>query len=282
MIRTSEQLKEIERFIKKLKPPSHCIYCEGIDEKIENPKHHPSYEITMKCNLKCVFCYSRIAEYVKPGYYGDLNAKAVTISQFGEPFVAGSDEVVRVIRGLRDVLGDVRIDIQTNGTLMDPEKVKGEADIVMISLDAAESRKYAEITKANFFDKVVENIGKLAGDVRTVVRTVYIPGVNDSEISGIARIAAEHDCELFLQPLSVYRENVELLRMLDMDGVESVGEYIEAAFHVSSICDVRIPGCILLNLRRLLREYEIGEVMLLRRNVFGNMPEIRREWRFEL
>ncbi|MEM2346473.1 MAG: radical SAM protein, partial [Archaeoglobaceae archaeon] len=71
-------------FIKKAKYSFHCKHCEGISE-VENPKHHPSYEITLDCNLDCIFCYSKIAKSMgipKPGYYGDMNPKAITISQF--------------------------------------------------------------------------------------------------------------------------------------------------------------------------------------------------------
>ncbi|WP_290623773.1 radical SAM protein [Archaeoglobus sp. UBA231] len=274
---------EINAMLKKMKYPKHCIYCEGIDESVENPVHHPSYEITPACNLNCIFCYSKVAEVKgsapKPGYYGTLEPKAITISQYGEPFVVGTEKVVELIRKLRERFGEVRIDIQTNGTLLDPSKLGGEADIVMISLDAGSREKYKEITGADFFERVVGNIKQMAEQTYTVVRTVFMPGVNDGELENIAKIASIAD-ELFLQPLSVYRENRRLLEMIEIERVESIGEFLEAAYRLLKITEVRIPGCLLLNIRSFLEKYDIGDLMLVKRDAFGSVPIMQREWRF--
>ncbi len=277
-------MNELEKFVRKLEYPAHCIHCEGIDESIDEPQHHPSYEITPRCNLKCIFCYSCVAEMKgklpKPGYYGDLNPKAITISQFGEPFAAGARRVAEVIDKLREMFGEVRIDVQTNGTY-DLSVLDGRADIVMISLDAGSRESYYRITKAKLFDRVVENIRRAAKFSYTVVRTVFMPGVNDGELAKIAEIASVAD-ELFLQPLSIYRENTELLRILDVERAESIGEFLRAAYSISDIVNVKIPGCLLLNIRMLMKDFNFADIMLMRRNAFGNVPLIRREWRFEL
>lgn len=276
---------EIEKMLRKMKYPRHCIHCEGIDESVENPVHHPSYEISNACNLNCIFCYSKIAEVKgrvpKPGYYGSLDPRAITISQYGEPFIAGTERVVEIIRKLRDRFGDVRIDIQTNGTLLDPTKLGSEADIVMISLDAGSREKYVEITGADFFDRVVKNIEQISEQVYTVVRTVFMPGVNDKELESIAKIASIAD-ELFLQPLSIYRESEKLVEIVEVDRVESIGEFLEAVYRLSNIAEVRIPGCMLLNIREFLEKYDTSDLMLIKRNAFGKAPVMQREWRFRL
>ena len=265
--------------------PKHCIHCEGIDERVENPVHHPSYEITAACNLRCIFCYSRVAvmknSAPKPGYYGSLQPKAITISQYGEPFVVGTEKVVRVIEELRKRFGGVRIDIQTNGTLIDPDLLGGKADIVMISLDAGSRESYRKITGGDFFDKVVENIQAMSDVAYTVVRTVYMPGINDLELEKIAEIASSAD-ELFLQPLSIYRENRELLELVDIERAESVWDYLKAALSVAEIAEVRIPGCMLVNLRRFLESYDVEDLMFVRRKAFGSVPAMQREWRFRI
>ncbi len=265
--------------------PKHCIHCEGIEERVENPVHHPSYEITAACNLRCIFCYSRVAvmknSAPKPGYYGSLQPKAITISQYGEPFVVGTEKVVRVIEELRKRFGGVRIDIQTNGTLIDPDLLGGKADIVMISLDAGSRESYRKITGGDFFDKVVENIQAMSDVAYTVVRTVYMPGINDLELEKIAEIASSAD-ELFLQPLSIYRENRELLELVDIERAESVWDYLKAALSVAEIAEVRIPGCMLVNLRRFLESYDVEDLMFVRRKAFGSVPAMQREWRFRI
>ncbi|AAB90319.1 radical SAM protein [Archaeoglobus fulgidus] len=274
---------EIKKFLESLPYPKHCIHCEGTDENAENPVHHPSYEVTPSCNLRCIFCYSRVAQLKgtapKPGYYGSLNPKAITISQYGEPFVVGTSRVVEIIRKLRERFGEVRIDIQTNGTLLEPEILGSEADIVMISLDAGSRESYAEITGKDFFERVVKNIEKMSEHTYTVVRTVFMPGINDEELERIAEIASQAD-ELFLQPLSIYRENTELLKRLDVERAESLGDYLQTAYRLSEIASVRIPGCLLLNMRWFLREFEIGELMLVKRDAFGSVPMMQRRWQF--
>ncbi len=283
-MRTDSGKVQLEEFVRKLSYPKHCVGCEGIDESVEDPKHHPSYEVTLRCNLRCVFCYSKVAEAKgaapKPGYYGDMDPKAITISQFGEPFVAGSEEVARIIDSLREIFGDVRIDIQTNGCF-DLSILDGRADIVMVSLSAGSRESYAKLTGVDAFERVVGNIRKASRFAYTVIRTVYLPGMNDIELESIARIAAEAD-ELFLQPVSVYRESLKLMPDLDIERAASIAEFLRAAYRLSEIADVRIPGCMLLNIRRLLRNYDFEDILFIRRNVFGSVPLIRREWRFRL
>ena len=69
----------------------------------------------------------------KPGYYGDLNPKVITISQYGEPLIVGVEKVARIIEYLKEKFGKVRIDLQTNGTI-DFTELNGLIDIAMISL----------------------------------------------------------------------------------------------------------------------------------------------------
>jgi MoaA/NifB/PqqE/SkfB family radical SAM enzyme len=265
-------------FIKSLRHPLHCEHCEGISE-VEIPRHHPSYEITQRCNLDCIFCYSRVAK-VEPGYYGDLRPKAITISQFGEPLVAGESEVIRIAKALREIFGNVRLDLQTNGVLL-TEKICREFDIVMISLDAGSREGYLRITKRDFFDRVVENIRMSSGITYTAVRTVFLPGVNDAELKGIAEIAGCAE-ELFLQPVSLYSENRELLERIDVERAESIGEFLKTAEMLSELAEVRIPGCFIFNLKRALKTFTLEEVMLFHRNAFAEKPRIEREWRFRV
>ncbi|MDI9643286.1 MAG: radical SAM protein [Archaeoglobales archaeon] len=269
-------------FIKKLKYPLHCEHCEGISE-VEDPRHHPSYEITNECNLDCIFCYSRIAKakgLPKSGYYGDLKPKAITISQFGEPLLAGEGEVLRIVKALREMFGEIRLDLQTNGVLLTP-KICEEFEIVMISLDAGSRESYYKITKRDFFERVVENVKMSSGITHTTIRTVFMPGINDRELKKIAEIASVAD-ELFLQPVSIYKENKELIEKIDLERAESIGEFLRVSMELSEIAELRIPGCFLLNLNRTLKNYSIEEIMLFTRNAFAEFPEISREWRFRI
>ncbi|HIP25025.1 MAG TPA: radical SAM protein, partial [Archaeoglobus profundus] len=144
--------------LQQLNFSKHCIYCEGLDLSIKEPRHHPSYEITTSCNLNCVYCYSRVAlinkTAPKPGYYGDLNPKVITISQYGEPLIVGVEKVAKIIEYLREKFGKVRIDLQTNGTI-DFTDLNDLIDIAMISLDVSNRESYKLITGVDMFNKVI-------------------------------------------------------------------------------------------------------------------------------
>ncbi|MCX8172402.1 MAG: radical SAM protein [Archaeoglobaceae archaeon] len=272
----------MKNLIRNLKYPQHCEHCEGISD-VENPRHHPSYEITLECNLDCIFCYSRIAKaigYPNPGYYGDLKPKAITVSQFGEPLLVGEKEIIRISRTLREIFGEVRLDLQTNGVLLTP-KICQEFDIVMISLDAGSRESYRRITKRDYFEKVVENIKMCSKITHTTIRTVYIPGLNDDELKKIAEIASNVE-ELFIQPISIYRENRELIEKIDVERAESIGDFLRKVLEIHDICNVRIPGCFLLNLEKAMKYYDFDEILLFSRNAFAEFPTISREWRFKI
>jgi len=291
------ELTKLKKFVEEMEIPSHCVYCEGVDISIKNPKHHPSYEITHRCNLKCVFCYSEAAVKAgtapKPGYYGEDDPKAITISQYGEPLVVGADKVAYVIRELKKRFGDdVRIDLQTNGTLLDKNafsKLENLVDIVMISLDASNPEGYMKLTGANAFERVCEAL-KIAArsDVVSVLRTIYMPGINDKELVDIAKIGDQAGVdEMMLQPCSVYDE--ESLKKLgfDFEKAESMAEFLKAAYKCQEAVDsmkVKIPGCMLVNLRHLLESgFDFEDIMFLRRDSRArNPPTIRRDWKFEI
>ncbi|MCS7130638.1 MAG: hypothetical protein NZ872_04385, partial [Archaeoglobaceae archaeon] len=132
-----------------------------------------------------------------------------------------------------------------------------------------------------FFERVVENIKMSSKITYTSVRTVFMPGINDLELERIAEIAKVAE-ELFLQPVSLYKENVEMLEKIDLSRAESIGEFLKTVQKLSEIMDVRIPGCFLKNLEKVMKDLELEEVMLLSRNAFADFPAISREWRFRL
>ncbi len=264
---------------------THCTCCEGIDETKVNPKHHPSYEITTKCNLSCIYCYSKVAvekgKAPLPGYYGDTeNVKGITISQYGEPLVAGVDEVVRVAKRLKDMF-DARLDLQTNGTLIgesEAEKLEKVFDLVMISLDVFDREKYLKITGKDLFENVVRAV-KICSNtsMKTIIRSIHLPGINDEDLYKLAEFASENEAELFLQPLSIYDEKPLLKLGLDVERVESLYEFVKTAEELEEIADVRIPGCFISNLKRMKRMFGDEIIKTIRRNAKANVPEMKRE-----
>ncbi len=282
---------DFEKFVFKVEYPNHCIYCEGLDLSIENPKHHPSYEITTKCNLNCIYCYSRVAllneTAPKPGYYGDLNPKAVTVSQYGEPLLAGVERVAEIIEALRERFGDIRVDLQTNGTI-DFTELDGLIDIAMISLDVSNAESYKKITGSDRFYEVIENVEKaLDMDCIVTVRSVHLPGINDEELVELAERLGEIGVdEHFIQPCSIYEECLGDLRRMgfDVERAESLYEYLRVVYECGEFVKAVIPGCIKVVLNEVLKQLDdIGDLKFVRRNALArNPPQIRRNRRFEI
>ncbi len=277
----NREARLLKEFIMDMKEPSHCLGCQGIELSNPNPVHHPSYELTPACNHDCIFCYSNVAVRLgkapKPGYYGWENPKAITVSQYGEPLI--SPRIVEVNRTLRERFPEARLDLQTNGSLLTEalwEKL--DFDLVMISLDASTREKHLRITNANTFDAVINALRIIGSDksVRSVVRTIFMPGINDNEIPRIAELAASLGVdEMMLQPLTVHELNVERLKKagLDFDRAQSVRELIKTAMRVKKYIDVRISGCQLV----VYRMMDPLTLFSARRVVREVTPSVKRE-----
>ncbi|WP_010479450.1 radical SAM protein [Thermococcus zilligii] len=247
----NREARLLKEFVMDLEFPTHCPGCQGLDLSNPNPVHHPSYELTPACNHDCIFCYSNVAVKLgkapRPGYYGWDNPKAITVSQYGEPLI--SPRIVEVNRMLRERFPNARLDLQTNGSLLTEELwEKLDFDLVMISLDAASREKHLRITNADTFDAVINALKIVGSDksVRSVVRTIFMPGINDGDIPRIAELAASLGIdEMMLQPLTIHELNVERLRKagLDFERAESVREFLKTAMEAKKHIDVRISGC---------------------------------------
>ncbi len=277
-------------FISNLNYSKHCIYCEGLDLSIKEPKHHPSYEITTKCNLNCVYCYSKVAvkrgTAPKKGYYGDLNPKVITLSQYGEPLLIGAEGVARIVEGLREIFGDVRIDLQTNGTV-DFTPLDGLIDIAMVSLDVSNAKSYKLVTGYDRFHDVLRNLEKaLEMDCVVIVRSVHLPKFNDSELVELAKITGEMGVdELFIQPCSVYEDNLNDLMSIgfDIESSERLYDYLKVVCECKEYVNVVIPGCIKVVLDRIVEQIDDpNDLKFVKRRAVANVPKIRREWKFSL
>ena len=256
---------------------------------IKEPRHHPSYEITTSCNLNCVYCYSRVAlinkTAPKPGYYGDLNPKVITISQYGEPLIVGVEKVAKIIEYLREKFGKVRIDLQTNGTI-DFTDLNDLIDIAMISLDVSNRESYKLITGVDMFNKVIRNIEKATDmDYTIIVRSVYLPGINDNELVELSKLLAEIGVdEHFIQPCSVYKECLnDLIRLgFNLEKAESLYYYLDIVNKCKEFLEVTIPGCIKIVLDKILEQLDDKDDLkfVKKRCIAQTPPKIRRDWRF--
>ncbi|ADG12887.1 Radical SAM domain protein [Methanocaldococcus infernus ME] len=272
MILRSETAEKLERIVKRLKVVKHCIGCEGLNLEIENPEHHPSLELTQACNLNCPFCYSKLKK-VRRGLYGDLDkAEALTISQYGEPLL----DIEGVKKGIE--LGKsygLRVDLQTNGVLLNEELLKEfkdlGLDIVMISLSSIS--KYKELYGKNFVDKVLENIRLASKYFHTIVRAIYLPGVNEKDLMEIAKLNVD---EIMVHHLIIYNDKIIEKLKIDKNRLGSIKDLLFLVDEMNKIskANVTIKGCLLVQ----LKEMDGFILSNVKYDSFSEVPEIKRKY----
>ncbi|ADC70035.1 Radical SAM domain protein [Methanocaldococcus sp. FS406-22] len=281
IILRNEICDKLENIVKNLKFVRHCIGCEGINLDIENPHHHPSIELTQKCNLNCIYCYSRL-KTVERGIYGNLEeAEAVTISQYGEPLL-DLEGVKKAIEFCKDL--GLRVDLQTNGTLLNEEIIKElkdlGLDLIMISLSAFSSERYKLLTGKDYFDIVLNNIKTASKYLHTIVRAIYIPGFNDNELLNLAKELNGYADEIMVHQLISYKENEDLLKNAGID-LSNLGRVRDLLLIVNEMqknapkINVTIKGCLLVQLKEM-DGFILNNITY---DVFSEVPDIKRDYK---
>ncbi|TDD98310.1 GTP 3',8-cyclase MoaA [Flavobacterium cellulosilyticum] len=151
--------------------------------------------ITEHCNLRCTYCMPAEGIALTPRPHLMTADEIVTIAQTfvnlgvtkirltgGEPLVR--KDAKQIIQRLGKL--GVKLTLTTNGILVDDfmETFK-EAGITTlnVSIDSLKKDKFNQITRRNYFDKVIENIALLdANGFQVRLNVVVIKGFNDNEI----------------------------------------------------------------------------------------------------
>ncbi|WP_174591831.1 radical SAM protein [Methanocella conradii] len=158
------------------------------------------------CNLNCIFCSvdegvsrSRKTDYIVDTDYLVEEFKALAalkgddveahIDGQGEPFIY--PYMVELLKKLREVPQVKVISVQTNGMLLDTEKIKemeGLLDRINLSISALDDRKARMLAGTNLYD--VERVKDVARAIATskidlLLAPVWVPGFNDEEIPKI-------------------------------------------------------------------------------------------------
>ncbi len=164
------------------------------------------------CNLNCIFCsvdegvsHSRKADYiVDTDYLVEEFAKLAAlkgndveahIDGQGEPFIY--PYMLELLEKLRKVPQVKTISAQTNGMLLDAEKVRameGLLDRVNLSISSLDDRKARMLAGTNLYD--VEHAREVAREVAAskidlLLAPVWVPGFNDEEIPRIIEFGLE-------------------------------------------------------------------------------------------
>lgn len=156
---------------KLLKESTNVLDINSIDEYMEyvlsiDELSNVYYNITKRCNLKCVYCYSEHSkEYVSIedneiilDKLEKLNARSITLIG-GEPFCHPA--FYELLQRIKEKKFLREICIITNGTLIEKDRLsifKDPRIYLQISLDGVDEETNAPTRGANVFNRVMKNI----------------------------------------------------------------------------------------------------------------------------
>jgi cyclic pyranopterin phosphate synthase len=165
--------------------------------------------VTDRCNFRCTYCmpaeglrwlprseiltFEELARLL--GIFIELGVRSLKVTG-GEPTVRA--DLPTLVRMFRDVAPDIDISMTTNGVLLDhlarPLADAG-LDRVTVSCDSLLRHRFAEMTRRDALDRVLEGIrAAREADLRPIkINCVVIAGQNDDELVAFARWARETD-----------------------------------------------------------------------------------------
>jgi len=165
--------------------------------------------ITEHCNLRCTYCMPAEGIALTPRAHLMTADEIVTIA---ETFVklgvtkirlTGGEPLVR--KDAKDIIQHlgklgVELTLTTNGILVhDFIDTFKEAGITTlnVSIDSLKKEKFNEITRRNYFDKLIENLDLLEkNDFKVKLNVVVIKGFNDNEIVDFIELTKDRNIQI--------------------------------------------------------------------------------------
>jgi len=163
------------------------------------------------CNLNCIFCsvsagpqsklrkndyiveLSYLLDYLREVIkFKERNDIEIHLDSVGEPTTYPNlIELIKEIRKIREVK---IISMQSNGTLLNEEKIKAlsEAGLnrINLSMNAFDNEKAKRIAGCDFYDiEHVKGVAKeiMKSNIELLIAPVYLPGINDKDIKEIIK-----------------------------------------------------------------------------------------------
>lgn len=182
---------------------------------------------TTVCNLKCQYCSTNannplvhpVNFEVEPSYL--IEGVKDVISLKNEPVECNLDSVgepaaypylKELVSGLKRLDNVSRISMQTNGTLLNSEKIKeleaAGLDQINLSLNALSFELARKLSGTEFYD--INNILEIAqlisqSKIDLLLAPVWVPGFNDAGIVELIKLSKELNARLGIQKYEEYK-----------------------------------------------------------------------------
>ena len=182
--------------------------------------------ITDRCNLRCTYCMPEdgIADYTSHTAilsYEEILRVAKSLARLGIKKIklTGGEPLVRLgcadlVRELKAINGIEQVTITTNGVLLAElaeDLIQAGIDGINVSLDTVEREIFAQITRRDYFDKVMSGIEKVKsldyGNLK--INCVPIAQFNKSELVKLAAQAKDYPLSvrfIELMPIGLAKE----------------------------------------------------------------------------
>lgn len=165
--------------------------------------------ITEHCNLRCTYCMPAEGIALTPRAHLMTAEEIVTIAKTfiklgvtkirltgGEPLVRKDAKII--IEQLGKL--DVELTLTTNGILVhefiDTFKEAGITTL-NVSIDSLKKDKFNQITRRNYFEKLIENLDLLeVNGFKVKLNVVVIKGFNDNEIIDFIELTKERNIQI--------------------------------------------------------------------------------------
>ncbi|SEQ41476.1 Radical SAM superfamily enzyme, MoaA/NifB/PqqE/SkfB family [Treponema bryantii] len=177
-----------------------CCY-----RRLENNKRRVIWEITSKCNLACKHCFvnTNTGKDVDTdscirviNLFSEMNDIGKIMITGGEPFLR--EDIFTILEHIRKKMPDAVIDLTTNMTMLDSDKIKKlrklQIDELTVSLDGIGNIHDEIRGKKGCFDKTVENIKSALNEGLYIDIVSVISAYNVNSMDVIADFVSKLKC----------------------------------------------------------------------------------------
>jgi len=195
---------------------------------------------TTVCNLHCVFCstdagsksrfhvnqfeveVNYLLEWIKEIVKFKGNGVEANIDSVGE--ATCYKDLVKLIKGIKKIKGIERISMQSNGVLLNKNKIKElektGLDRINLSLHSLDNEKNKFLVgNENYNTKHVLDVAELINKskIELLLAPVWLPRLNDSDIEDIIILSKKLNCKIGIQKYELYKYGRKVRKVKELN-----------------------------------------------------------------